>query len=47
VKLQVQALGCDKEKPRDEQGNFALTPRGDKTYRFVGVTLARKPPNGL
>ena len=44
---QVQALSCDKKKPRDEQGNFALTPRGIKTYRFVGVILARKPPNGL
>ena len=24
----MQALGCDKEKPRDEQGTLALTPRG-------------------
>jgi hypothetical protein len=34
------------KKSRDEQGNFALTPRG-KTYRAVGVIFATKPPNGL
>jgi hypothetical protein len=32
----LDELSDDRKKPRDEQGNCALTPRG-KIYRFVGV----------
>ena len=35
------------KKPRDEQGHCCADIARDMTYRFVGVILASKSPNGL
>ena len=50
----LDELSDDRKTPRDEQGTFALTPRGKiyrfvdlSIYRFVEVIFATKSPNGL